>query len=188
MTVRRLLTVTEGRDALRDRAAAVPSDNDAAIGQVIDAVTPVIEDVVGIVVESTVVDTFGGWRSSVLLHERPTSITSVVAGGTTLTNPGGYTVDLSAGIVRATAGSFGADFVVVTYMAGYAEADIPANIKLAAIEQFRFAWQQTRQGQRPRQLMPGGAPGDGSYTPSGYLVPNIVMAWLKPNPRLPGFA
>ncbi len=185
--VRGLFTVAEGLTALRARDLTAAGNPDwATMAEVIDAVTPVIEDMTGAILESEIVEERDGGRVSVLLGQRAMSVVSVVVDGRVL-DPSEYRVIRQAGVIRsASVFPAGVGNVVVTYMAGVPADQVPANVKLAAIEQFRFLWQWGRAAPRPQQI--GGGPPDYSYSPSGYAVPNRVAELLGPNPRLPGFA
>jgi hypothetical protein len=154
----------------------------------IAAATPVIEDIVGVVVPRTVVQKSDGGMSSVILWETPVSVQSVTENGSAITD---YWLDTQAGIIYGGTATSGRKFatgrggVVVTYTAGYQV--IPANIRLATRELVRHWWQVGKQAMRQGPV--NTTAHMDVWTPSGYAVPRRVMELCQSSRQmLGGFA
>lgn len=180
-----LLSLAEARAALRLPASDTSRDADIATTY-IPAVTALVEDIVGPVVQRSQTITTAGGTSAVLLEpSRLVSVTSVSDGGTTLA-ASDYAVDVAAGIVYRGGTTSrlcflpGVNGVAITYIAGLAAttAAVPAPIKLAARIILANLWQGDQQGYRPEF----GTPGDDSTveTPAGFTVPRQAYALLEP--------
>jgi len=173
-----LISLDDARSALNLTTTNTISDADLRL--YIAAATPVIEDIAGPILSSTATATGDACKASVLLGSPANTITSVTVDGVAFT---AYTVDLVAGVVTATAGSFGGTKVTVTYTLG--SSIIPPNIRLATREEVRFLVQIGKQGARPTTpAMESGS----SWTPSGFAVPKRVIELCSPNDRVWGFA
>lgn len=189
MALEDLITKAEARKQLR-WPALFTADDDELEQDYIPAATPVVEDVVGPVVQRAFTETLPGGARAVLLSRAASSITSVVVDGTAFTD---FTPDLVAGIVygggvltpRYFGGGVGS--VVVTYVAGKVAntGAVPKNIKLAARIIVARAWQADHQGftsdddQAPRMVR----------TPSGFEIPADALAFLADDGDvMPGFA
>jgi hypothetical protein len=101
----------------------------------------------------------------------------------------GYTVDLVDGLLHRRYSGREGDFqsgrrnVHVTYTAG--RTTIPPNITYATRRLVRHLWQQEQQGFRPDFGSPEGAM---VSTPSGFLVPNVVVQACGAEARIIGIA
>jgi hypothetical protein len=199
-----LLSLEEAKNSIGSPLPSGASDEE--IRKLIAAVVPIIEDIVGPIVPRTCDEWHDGGADIIGLHHYPiisiTSVAEVNAGVSTaltaqpLDGAGpftgyGYTVDLETGILRRRAGSSctpfarGAGNVHIVYIAGREE--IPGNLNRAARRLFRHLWQPEKQGGRPNM---GAAEGTGNATtPSGYVVPRVVMQLCGVSDTLlPGFA
>jgi hypothetical protein len=173
-------------DAARNQIGEYATDDDELLRLYVAATTPVIEDITGPLVRTPKTRTFDGGRDCYLIPPGST-VTSVTESGTALP-AGDFTVDVDAGIVYA-GGQYsprvfapGRQNVVVAYTQGATQ--IPPNVLLAALEEFRFLWQVSQQGTRF-----GGDDEDTAvYTPSGFAVPRMVVQLCAGNRRAPGFA
>lgn len=185
--------------------SAADTSHDAELQRFIEASTPVIENIVGPVINKTYTETYDGGESFIELRHRPvvsvTSVTeyrgSVSYTLTAQTTPatGGaynYVADLDTGrVMRYSSGvetSFpaGRDSVTVVYISGE-PSQIPANIVLGTLELIRHLYQQTQQGGRPR-FPSSTAVEDSAAPPLGFAVPNRVRELLEPHRRAPSVA
>lgn len=148
---RLLMSLSDAKDALNIPATVTTSDDELML--YIAAATDYVENITGPLLSATGRTwTADGGRSSVLLPEKATAITSVTVDGTATTD---YTADLRAGIVYAGTGSaagydtfdYGRANVVVTYTVG--GSTVPPAAVLAARELVRYWWQTSQQGGRP---------------------------------------
>lgn len=177
-----IISLDDAANALQWRDAD-KRKNGETLRLYVAAATEVLEDITGAILIRTVEAVADGGRPAVLLHEKPTEIVSVTAGGTTLT---GWVPNLVAGILYA--GSTGEHFpsgrqvLTITYRTG--AATIPPSIRLAARELIRHMWQVGQQVRGPDPTDPETM----SLTPMGYLVPNRVIQLCANRPRLPGMA
>jgi len=189
---RLIISLADARAALNMPSTATSDDDEIRL--YVSAATAIIEDLIGRVLSTEVVETHSGnGRAAILLDEIPASITSVTEDGTTLTAGTGYALD-NAGILwrgaSKNAGTWSATSprnVVVTYAAG--ATVVPSNVILAARELVRH---QYAQGQQPWRQGYGGSLGDepSTYMAAGFAVPNAVVDKLKPQAanKVPGFA
>lgn len=160
--------------------------NDDELRLCIAAATPVVEALVGRVLQGTIVETFDGGGEAVLLSQRAASVTSVTVGGTAVS----YVANLTSGIVWAGTTSAPSRFdagrqnVTVTYVAGGTSVDpnVVMGARIIAAQQY----QVTQQGRAGR----GRGIDDVTVISSGYAVPNRALEYLKPSAkrRMPGFA
>lgn len=149
----------------------------------IAAATPVIEDITGPVLLSTVTVTAAGGGSSVLLDWAAREVAQVIVNGTPVAE---WYVEhgiLYAG-TRQRLGTFPAGTLVATVQLG---ADtVPPNIRLAARELVRH-WVQIG-----KQYAGGSGirndPTDELFTPSGFAVPRRVVELCTPHQQIGGFA
>lgn len=180
-----LLTVAEARDAIKARSGDT-SQSTLLESLYIPAVTDLVEDIVGPVVERAVTVTVNGGGRAIALDSLPVaSVTSVTEGGTLLTGTD-YVLDAGAGLLyrgSATATrkwATGLNGVVIVYRAGRAAdtAAVPAAIKLAARIILANMWQNDRNGNRPD--LSGAVDNGMSQTPSGALIPTRAYNYLEP--------
>lgn len=164
----------------------LPDLNDDELRLYIAATTPVIEEIVGRVLAATLVETFDGGNSAVLLSERATAITSVTVDGVATTN---YVPNLDAGIVYAGSSkspssfAWGRQNVVVTYTTGGSSID--PNVVLAArvvVAHMYRVGQQKRSGKS--------SPDEVTVLSSGFAVPSRAVELCRGNRsnKMPGFA
>jgi len=150
------------------------ASQDAELQQAIEAVTAVIEHEVGPVVRRTVTTTVQPTTSGSFLlpYTDVVSLTSgsTIPDGTALTVSGYTTFD---GVLRNPSGSLPTSAWALTYVVGRVAttADVPANIRQAALEAVELAWAAQRGGDPPPFLL--------SYR---------VQAMLEPDRQLAGFA
>ncbi|CAB4173533.1 gp6 domain containing protein [uncultured Caudovirales phage] len=170
---RLIISVADAKAALNTTSDV----NDDELRLYIAATTAVIEDIIGPVLSATGRTwTAHGGRFTVLLPEKPLSITSITENGTTVPATG-YVADLASGIIYR--GTYAATFpwypgvrnVVITYAVG--ASVIPPNVILAAREELRFLYQQGQQG-AGRPSFGDSAGYEQVFTPSGYSVPHRV--------------
>ena len=182
------------------------TSKDEDIRSVIQAATPILEDLVGPILRVTRVETYDGGTSQINLLWAPIiSITSIVEsyGSTytrtltaqdifagTGTDAYGYTVDLTTGIVTRRASGVAMPFangkrnIQITYVSG--RTNISGNILLAARRLIRHLWMQEQQSFRPNVLA---APDPNlPKTPSGFAVPRSVIELCAADTRPPGLA
>lgn len=161
--------------------------NDDELQLYIAATTPVVEEIVGRVLQETLSETFDGGKAAVLLSERAASVTTVTVNGVVTTN---YVANLASGIVYAGTTSAPTTFtpgrqnVVITYLVG--ATTIPPNVVLAARIIAAHQYQVGQQGRTGR-----GRPIDETrIIGSGYAVPTRALQLLVPSMagRMPGFA
>lgn len=184
-----ILTLSDARAALR--LAATDTTNDADLqATYIPAVTPMVEDLAGPIVQRTgVVRTFDGGKPSIALPSAVTAVTAVTESGVTLTSGTDYVADLASGVLfrgsATTPGSWadGVQNVTVTYDAG--TGVVPPNVLLAARIILRQLWQADQQGARPQF---GSPETDTVTTPSGFAIPKRAFELLQPTQDVPGFA
>lgn len=184
-----LVTLDEAYDAINDPSGA----DDSELSALIDAVTGVVEAIVGPVTSREVTDVLDGGGDTVVLRKYPVisvdSVTEYTPSAQTLaaepygsTYTGyGYRVNLNTGVLTRTSSGTPRSFasgtgnVVVNYTAGRSE--IPANVKQAALELIRLHWQPQQSGNLP------GISSD-EYVDSGdvpFFVPNRVRELLAPS-------
>lgn len=156
----------------------------------IDALTAVIEGIVGPVENRAVTETVNGRGPLLSLLQTPavslTSMTPQLTGGTTL-DVARLHLDGATGIVRRLDGGhfYGGPWTVV-YSAG--RGSVPPTIRLAALILLQHLW---RTQLAPRGALAGGGD-DWSVTEPvpgfGYAVPNRVLQLLEPYKTPPGVA
>lgn len=181
-----LLSLARARDELDLSAGNTVHDD--KIRFFLAAVTPVIEDIAGLILSTSVTRTADGGQNAILLPDTPTSIVSLSEKGTVLVEDTDFTVDYDAGILYRQYSSgrsrlFGSAWetcvqrgvITVTYMAG--STVTPPNVILAAAEELRFLYSIGQQGARPAW---GQDNADVVFTPSGYAVPRRVVELLAP--------
>ena len=177
---------------------------DAELLRFLDMATPVVENIVGEVVQRQRIERHdGGWAFISLRHRPIVSVESVVEYRGPIqyilqqvSNPVfgtiySYTFDEMGRITRRNVGGGtipfppGVNAVEVQYTSG--RATVPSNIKMGAMELVRVNYQQTQQGGRPQYGGIGGGGGD-DYPGGpalGFLVPNRVREMLAPSRRHP---
>lgn len=169
---------------VKDMMNMAPTDtaHDVKIQTFIDSATPVIEYIVGPVLQQTFTEnhrTYG--QSKIVLRNSPvisiTTLTEFIGltaytlseqepGATT--NNYGYALDITGNGVITRMSSVGTEMgfignvVTVTYLAGL--LTVPADIRLAAIEDVRAMFQQTQLGGRPQYG--GGASQEDGWQPA----------------------
>ncbi|MEV8245033.1 hypothetical protein AB0R01_14825 [Streptomyces rochei] len=186
-----LVTLEEAKRQLGLRPNE-PSPDDVELQLYVDALPKVIEGYVGVVEQRQVTDLLpgsGGGRGRrrqalALLHPPVVSVTSLAGGGYTYPTDS-LTVDALSGIVTRSDGStFPDETFTVTYTAGRAE--VPPNIKLAALMLLQHLWRT----QRPARsgALAGGGDDYSVQNPipgMGYAVPNRVLELLQLSDGLP---
>lgn len=181
MALEDLLTLAEARRAIRLPEGVTARDDDLS-DTYIPAVTAVVEDVVGPVVQRTVTHTLTGSFSTTFLPYPAASITSVTVDGVALTADD-YTVDLKAGLIRRSSTYTPTEdpdsVVTVAFVAGLAAAtgSVPAPIKLAARIVLAGLWQTREQGFRPEF---GTSEESQVTTNSGFLISRYAYSLLRP--------
>ncbi|MFJ2568176.1 hypothetical protein ACIO02_35525 [Streptomyces sp. NPDC087568] len=157
----------------------------------VDALTPVIEGIVGPIENRTVTETVGGRGPALCLAHTPvvelTSVTAL-AGGTAL-DVARLHLDGAAGTIRRLDGGYfdGRQWTVV-YTAG--RGDVPPTIRLAALILLQHLWRTQYGASRGLGSIGGGD--DYAVTEPvpgfGYAVPNRVLQLLEPFKSGPGVA
>lgn len=149
---------------------------DDTIQGFVDAVTRVIEGIIGPVDTATKTKTVNGGASMIVVGAAMASVMSVQVDGADQA----YVADLTNGIIYG--GTYnapviftpGVQNVVITYTVG--SDDPPAgNVAMAARELLRFWWQIGQQGTRRN------APPDAEMPDPAYAVPHRVIELLKPD-------
>lgn len=179
-------------DDAKAQLGLTTSSNDAELQGYINALTAVVEGIVGPVENRTVTETVNGRGPALSLLQRPvvalTSVTPQLSGGTTLDVAQLY-VDGATGIVQRLDGAhfYGGPWTVV-YTAG--RGTVPPTIRLAALILLQHLW-RTQYG-ASRGLASIGGGDDFSVTEPvpgfGYAVPNRVLQLLEPFKSGPGVA
>jgi len=176
---------------------------DTEIQGFIDDATPVVEDIVGPVIQVAFDEWYDGGGMFLSVRHRPiVSVTSVTeyigTSAYTLTGVAtpdlgtsySYTFEPSGRVIRRSGGGgmrpfpVGVSNVRVVYVAG--RATVPPNVRLGALELIRHLYQLSQQGGRP--AFGGGAAEEGPWAPSGFAVPTRVLELLAPNRRHPSIA
>lgn len=166
----------------------LPSDyaDTGELGTYIDASTAVVEKAKGAIVGRTVVQTFDGGGSQLLLAIRPVeSVTSVVVDGVAL-DPSSYVVNGTTGLLTmlSTPTSTGVQNVVVTTQVG--RSDAPPDWKLAALIVLQDLW-ATQRGAAGAIVAGGSGPGeDAALIRANYRLPRRAMELLGLS--IPGIA
>ncbi len=147
----------------------------------LDSAIGVVEGIWGPITPTTVSDSFDGGDQIIALTKRPLTLISVMEDGKPSLD---WVPNFDSATVHCTAGKFskGIQNITVSYIAG--TVIIPANVRLAVREQFRFLWQIGRQAQRASNA-------DASVAdpiPQGFAVPRRVSQLLGTADPLPGFA
>ncbi|MDW3849659.1 phage gp6-like head-tail connector protein [Micromonospora sp. BRA006-A] len=156
-----------------------PADTsqDEELSGYIDAVTEVVEDIVGPVLPRTVTETHTGGAGTLILRRPPViSVTAVVENGTTLAD-GAWQVDPETGILTRS-GARWAGTVAVTYRAG--RTVTPPSIRLAAKELAQVNFRPQLGGDYSpfdTDSAEEGVPGEVRL---GFFVPRRVRELLKP--------
>lgn len=167
--------------SLADAKSAIgraPEDEER-LQLLIAAATFVIEDLAGPIVPVDTTWLASGGGRAIALPDVDVTVSQVAVDGVVL-DPSAYIVNGGAGVVYAR-GAFapGTLNVAIAYRAG--GGAVPANLRLAVMEQLRFLYQITLAGN-------GRAAQDLGYTPAGYAVPYLVLGLCQASPAAPGFA
>lgn len=208
MTVVDLLSHDEGLEAIQNIQCDLTVDQDAVFRQMVTAVTVLIEQRTGPVVQRSTTDTFdgtggykgyAGWggRVTLPLKSRPLSITTVVESGTTLASTD-YVLDPDVGFLYRRSGEFdttwawGRRNIVVTYMRGRVNDSgvaitttllVPPTFKIATGITLRHLWS----GQKG--MSSGTFGGDMGYAgPAPWALPKQAIDILRGELLLPGIA
>jgi hypothetical protein len=196
-----LISLDEARRGLTLPGTATAKDDD--LRSLILECTPIIEDLCGPILPAAKDEWYDGGARTVRLLQAPIiSVTAVQESygnyTRTLTEQAlsgssfdayGYTVDKVDGILQrrisGREGIFqsGRRNIHVTYTAG--RSVMPANLVLATRRLVRHLWQQEQQGYRPDFGSPEGAM---VSTPSGFLVPHVVVEACGAEARIIGIA
>jgi hypothetical protein len=197
-----------GLGEIKEHLNIVPNDRtkDAELLRFCDGSTPIIESLVGDVIQRQRQERYdGGWNYISLRHRPVVSVESVVEyrgpiayqlqqiahpdGGTIYS----YSWEPTGRITRRTVGggvtSFpaGNNSVEISYTSGYTA--VPAHIRLGTLELIRVNYQQTQQGGRPTYgAGSGGADDYAGGSMMGFFVPNRVREILAPSRRHPSVA
>jgi uncharacterized phiE125 gp8 family phage protein len=176
-----IFTLAQAKKQLNIDAADTASDDELS-GVYIPAVTAVIENNVGKVINRSVTEVFDGGRAVLLLTSIPVvSITSVTEAGSVL-DPAGYVVDKNSGVLTRVSGVSaiaclpGIQSVSVLYVAGQAAdvTQVAGNVRLAGLIILQHMWET----QRPA----GGGPfsqGQDDYDPRySYSIPRRALELL----------
>lgn len=172
-----IISVDDARQALNLPPNTAPDTIDE-LRLYIAAATPIIEDIVGPVINNTYTQTIPkGWVYGAL-YNKAASITSVKYADTTDVPASLYTVNLGASLVSLSA-SLSQD-VIVTYASG--AVSVPPNVRLATRVLVKHMWQVDKQDLRNRTNPEMG------WTQSGFAVPKRVLEMCQPATRKVGFA
>lgn len=144
-----LTTLADAKAYLGGTATGVPTSpaEDEQLEGLLVAATPVIEQLVGPVLQRPVTEAVTSNGGVLTLSQYPVvAITSVTGRDGIARSLVSYpAVNLAAGLVGAPAGS--TEVVTVTYTAGRVAAlPVPANIRLATLELVAHWWRQRRGG------------------------------------------
>lgn len=182
--------------------------DDVELQGFIDAITRVIENIVGPVVPRPIVETYPGGNSTIILRSYPvqsvTSVTEYTPSATVLNaeplgtssyTASGYRLEPDIGRLTRTSGGLPTLFcpvwsgtsgeVQVSYVAG--QSSVPKNIRLGALELLRLHWQPQQSGNWPGEEPDNTDFGAGTMI-LGFFVPNKVMDLLKPDQVAPKVA
>lgn len=180
--------------------------HDAELLRFSDAVVPVIEGLVGDVVQRQRTERYdGGWSVISTRHRPIMSVEAVIeyrgaiayqlqqVSSPDLGTVYSYTWGEVGRITRRTVGGGvvafapGPQAVEVRYTSGF--TTVPANIRLGALELIRVNYQQTQQGGRPTYGSSSGGSDDFvGMQMLGFFIPNRVREILAPNRRHPSIA
>jgi len=175
-----LISLDDLREALN--LAATNTTHDAELRLYLAAATCVIETLDRPYLQETRTHTFDGGSASLVLPEAPiasvVSISNTPQSGTPETIPAtSWRANTYSGIVTALERfPAGVQNITVTYTVG--EAQIPANVLMAARELCRHWWQRSQQSPRP-SFGGMGADGESVYV-ANYAIPNFVIGLLQP--------
>jgi hypothetical protein len=200
-----IVTLAEAKTHLNLSSTA----HDTELQLIVDAATPIVEDIVGPVMQETRTENHDGGGPFIVLRKRPViSVTSVVeyrgpitwtltqASTPAVASTYSFTFEVDTGrVVRRVVGGGTIPFyngpgaVHVVYEAGNVATNgtVPANFKLGALELIRHNYQLTQQPGHPAFAHTGMAE-EQFYTPSGFAVPMRVIEILQAKKRAPSIA
>lgn len=179
-----IVTLPEAKQQLSIDPEDTSQDNE--LQGYVDAITAVVEDFKGEVIEQReiVEEKLLRQASSFMLDSAPVLSLDAVAtvDGTTTWDVDNLHVDRRAGEVTVLSGPAVSGLVTVTYTAGY--ETVPANYRRAALVIIQHNW-ETRRGVG---VIPGGVVGaEETYDPRySYDIPRKALEWL--GSPLPGVA
>lgn len=183
-----LLTLAEAKAQLDIESTAT----DVELQSYIDALTAVIEGVVGPVETREFTETVTGRGPTLCLHQTPvvalTSLTPVLNDGTTQ-DVTGLHVDAASGVVRRRdCGQFYGGPWTAVYTAG--RGAVPPTINLAARILLQHLWRTQYGASRGLGSIGGGDDYDVTQPVPGfgYAVPNRVLELLQPYKTAPAVA
>ncbi|WP_125777190.1 hypothetical protein [Antribacter gilvus] len=155
---------------------SVQASKQGDLALLVDTAQEVVESIVGKVEVGTATHPVPTGHRTAYLPLNARNVTVTVDGVAFAAD-----VDLAAGIVSGLPSS---GVVVVSYQAGWAAADIPATVKLAAVEMAVHLWKSGR------QTVNRGAPGPSTdaTTPYGFAIPRRVRELCATVSDDPGFA
>lgn len=177
-------------DDVKAQLNITDTTSDVELQTYIDATVGIIEGLCGPVVGTTVTETIEGTqrRGMLVLGKAPvvavTSVSSAIAGNTTVYDSDTWLLDSAAGILRTNDYSVFSLPVTVTYTTG--RSSVPAAMNLAARIILAHLW-QTQYGGGDFQLLDEGQASGVSSTP-GYAIPNRALELLAPYRLAPSIA
>jgi uncharacterized phiE125 gp8 family phage protein len=180
-----LPTVTDLKAHLNVPAAV--TDDDAELGEVLDAAIEIVADIVGPLEASPVTEIHSRVSSGVLvLRGMPAADLTAISFRAGLTSTpltlSDYELDATSGIVRVVSGSgFYGDYVV-EYTAGF--DTLPASIRLAVLIIAAHLFETQRMPMQGESFAPTGfGPAAGEVVAPagrGYALPNRALELLRP--------
>ncbi|ALV45827.1 hypothetical protein MB46_10380 [Arthrobacter alpinus] len=179
-----LISIDDAKNALNEGGRMAPDlVNDLRL--YVAAATPVIEDIVGPVLTTTMEFKCAGDRSAIILPAEPSAITAVTLNGTALAGSEWFTEYgiLYAG-VRGGGSTFGSGELIVSFTVG--RGSVPPNIRLGTRELVRHWWQIGKQSSGG--AIRGQEAAAAEFTPSGFAVPRRVIELCAPHEQIGGFA
>lgn len=175
----RYLVSVDDAAAAVGQGVALPQARRDEVQLHVAAASAVVEDITGPIVKTSRTVLRDGGRLVVVLPSVDVSVASVTVDGTVL-DEDAYLVDDEAGLIYATSGVFGGGRLAVSVAYTVGGNVVPAQVRLACMEQVKFLWQVHRQGARREDL---------GYTPSGFAVPRMVLELCESaTSKAPGFA
>jgi hypothetical protein len=170
-------------DELKEQLDKTSTDDDAELMDVIEATTPVVEDITGPVIPKTFIERHPGGPRLTLFRTPVISITSVVPWLTigTIYDVLTLTIDSEFGhVYRLNGLPFTGGPFKVTYVAG--RQPVPANIRLGAKMIAAHLW-DTQRGKLVK--LPTGGGTSEARVPPGYAAPKHAQELLQASVKGP---